>query len=206
MSDIKVTGTPQTFGDGAIRNSKEGKGRFDLIPPDPFRLIVNRIIFLRDHRIELSISNDYIWKKVFNDENYIDTIILLTAREYGIKDKALGYTTDNSTTYDPEYADTGLWPMLHDLAIHFQKGAEIYGEHNCEKGIPIWSFRDSGLRHLSQYFNNEQDEPHLISAIWNFWMLIWSAMRLDEDFEKIREAKNDSREFDFEKINRKYYK
>ena len=201
MSDIKVTGTPQTYGDGAIRNSKEGKGRFDLIPPEPYKVIVNRLIFLRDHRIELSITNDYIWKKAFTDENYIDAIILLTAREYGIKNKALGYTTDNSTTYDPEYADMGFWSMLRDLAVHFQKGAVIYGEHNCEKGIPIWSFRDSGLRHLSQYFNNEQDEPHLIAAIWNFWMLIWTALRLDEDFEKYKERNNCYRDLAFEKID-----
>lgn len=204
MSEIKVSGTPQTYGDGAIRNSKEGKGRFDLIPPEPFDLIVKRLIFLRDHRIPISIANDYIWKKAFSDANYVDAIILLTAREYGIKDKDIDYDTDTSITYDPECADTGFWTMLHDLAIHFQKGAEIYGEHNCEKGIPIWSFRDSGLRHLSQYFNHETDEPHLISAIWNFWMLIWTAMRLEEDFEKHRELNNYYNDLAFEKIDENF--
>ena len=39
MSDIKVTGTPMTYGDGATRNTKEGKGRFDLIPPEPMEII-----------------------------------------------------------------------------------------------------------------------------------------------------------------------
>jgi hypothetical protein len=64
--------------------------------------------------------------------------------------------------------------MLKYLAIHFQKGAEKYGERNCEKGIPLSSFYDSATRHTYQFLLGETDEPHHISAIWNCWMAIWT--------------------------------
>jgi hypothetical protein len=72
---------------------------------------------------------------------------------------------------------------MKELAVHFEKGAKIYGEHNCEKGIPKWSFIDSGLRHLTQFLNGEDDENHYIAAIWNFWMLMWTVIKEKTEFD-----------------------
>jgi hypothetical protein len=63
------------------------------------------------------------------------------------------------------------------LAQHFENGAKIYGERNCEKGIPKWSFIDSGMRHATQYLSGRTDENHFIAAIWNFWMLMWTIQK-----------------------------
>jgi len=59
------------------------------------------------------------------------------------------------------------WDAIHELAIHCEQGAEKYGERNCEKGIPIHSLIDSGIRHLSCYLRGMTDEPHLRAALWN---------------------------------------
>ena len=59
------------------------------------------------------------------------------------------------------------WEAIHELAIHCAEGAERYGERNCEKGIPIHSLIDSGIRHLSCYMRGMKDEPHLRAALWN---------------------------------------
>ena len=176
-SDIKVTGTPKTYGDGATRNSKEGKGRFDLIPPEPFHLILDRLTYLRVCCLKVCVNPVMIWKMAFNDENYVDTIISLLSF-FGEKTKF------DETYVSIDQAYDNIWNMLFKLAVHFQKGAEIFGEHNCEKGIPAWSFRDSGLRHMNQFFNNETDEPHLVSAVWNFWMLLWTIHKEEEQTEK----------------------
>ena len=72
---------------------------------------------------------------------------------------------------------------MKELAVHFENGAKIYGEHNCEKGIPKWSFIDSGLRHLTQFLNGEDDENHYIAAIWNFWMLLWTVLKEKSETE-----------------------
>lgn len=53
------------------------------------------------------------------------------------------------------------------LARHFERGAKKYEERNWEKGIPISSFIDSGLRHLLRYLNGDCNEDHLCAAAWN---------------------------------------
>lgn len=81
-----------SFASGAIRSSKEGKGRFDLLPPG----------------------------------------------------------------------------AMMALAQLMERGAKQYGERNWEKGIPIGSFMDSGLRHAFQALRGDTNEEHLIHAAWNF--------------------------------------
>jgi hypothetical protein len=167
-TDIKVTGTPQTYGEGATRNTKEGKGRFDLIPQEVFIDINN---FLAERLASkcttlychpLTIIEDIAYDRI------VQAIVKLTLYSYSEEelDKPYMFPID-----DYKYC---CWDMLKDLAVHFQKGAEIYGERNCQKGIPAWSFKDSAMRHASQFFNEEEDEPHLISAIWNLWLLQWT--------------------------------
>lgn len=65
------------------------------------------------------------------------------------------------------------WDAIHELAIHCAEGAEVYGERNCEKGIPIHSLIDSAVRHLSCYLRGMKDEPHLRAAMWNIAFAIW---------------------------------
>ena len=65
------------------------------------------------------------------------------------------------------------WQAIHQLAIQCAKGAKVYGERNAEKGIPISSLIDSGMRHLSQYMQGKDDEDHLRAALWNISFAIW---------------------------------
>lgn len=57
---------------------------------------------------------------------------------------------------------------IRALAVHFEKGAEKYDARNWEKGIPVGRFLNSGFRHAYQFLDGEDDENHLIAAIWNF--------------------------------------
>ena len=212
-NDIKVSGTPISYGDGATRNSKEGKGRFDLIPPEPYSILLSRLIFLREHNQQIPCyPMEKMYALAFIDKNYVDTILAITARHYNET-----HPVEASEAFDgmADHDDImlGWWDMLYALAQHFQKGAEIYGEHNCEKGIPAWSFLDSGLRHLSQYLNGEKDEPHWISAIWNFWMLLWTELKefetgidmmKQEMMKTNQEVKNKDLEF-YMNVNREMF-
>lgn len=163
--NIKVDGEEAAFEGGAIRY-KKSKGRFDLIPKDVERrflkrltdlIIENRTPFIPGDIV--STLNSLSSVDIEEDENrFIDIIIRIMLHRYE------GYVS---------HFDKYML-MMQELAIHFQKGAEKYGEHNCEKGIPLWSFIDSGTRHTLQYLLGEEDEPHYISAIWNFWMADWT--------------------------------
>lgn len=163
--NIKVDGEEAAFEGGAIRY-KKSKGRFDLIPKDVERRFLKRLTDLIIENRTPFIPGDIVstlnsLSSVDNEEDdnrFIDIIIRIMLHRYE------GYVS---------HFDKYML-MMQELAIHFQKGAEKYGEHNCEKGIPLWSFIDSGTRHTFQYLLGEEDEPHYISAIWNFWMADWT--------------------------------
>ena len=63
------------------------------------------------------------------------------------------------------------WAAIMEVSKHSENGAKKYGEHNVDKGLPVSSFCDSGMRHLAKYIDGWEDEPHLLAAAWN---LLWA--------------------------------
>ena len=66
------------------------------------------------------------------------------------------------------------WDAIWELAVHCAKGAEVYGERNCEKGIPQHSLIDSATRHLACYQLGMDDENHLAAAMWNIAFALYN--------------------------------
>lgn len=66
------------------------------------------------------------------------------------------------------------------LARHFEAGAKKYGDNNWQKGIPISSFIDSGMRHLLKYLDGWMDEDHLTAAVWNLTCAMWTEEKYPE--------------------------
>lgn len=172
--NIKFTGDPVAFdGVEGKRDPKTGKGRFDLIPTEVYYPLFSKA----DHDWLLDCHPASILMTIAN-EKFIDAIIKMTIYTYS--EHMEDWAASSSEFWH------GVWPMLQDLAIHFQKGAEHYGERNCQKGIPLWSFKDSAMRHATQVFEGKMDEPHAISVIWNCWMAQWTVM---QEKEKVSEEK-----------------
>ena len=63
------------------------------------------------------------------------------------------------------------WYGIMEVSKHCKEGAEKYGEHNVDKGIPLHSLCDSAARHLAKFICGEIDEDHLRAACWN---LLWA--------------------------------
>lgn len=63
------------------------------------------------------------------------------------------------------------WAGIMEVAKLCEAGAEKYGEHNVDKGVPTHSLIDSASRHLAKYQDGWVDEPHLVQAAWN---LLWA--------------------------------
>ena len=90
------------------------------------------------------------------------------------------------------------WYGIMEVSKHCEEGAEKYGEHNIDKGIPLHSLCDSAARHLAKFIAGEIDEDHLRASAWN---LLWALNQrtthpeLDdlyshkEKIEKVRKAK-----------------
>lgn len=66
------------------------------------------------------------------------------------------------------------------LSKHFEHGAEHYGEHNWQKGIPMHQYIDSALRHIAMYMEGHTNEDHLCAASWNLLCAMWTEENLPE--------------------------
>lgn len=56
---------------------------------------------------------------------------------------------------------------LRRLAKHYENGANLYGEDNWRKGIPLRRFLDSAIRHTLQLLEGNDDEDHAAAVLWN---------------------------------------
>jgi len=63
--------------------------------------------------------------------------------------------------------------MLLELSVHFEEGAAKYKE-NQWKGIPVWSFVNSALRHYFKHQRGDKDESHAKAFIWNLVCLAYT--------------------------------
>ena len=73
--------------------------------------------------------------------------------------------------------DRGRFDLLPPKALtrvakRFQMGAKKYSDRNWEKGMPLWRFIDSSLRHMFQYLDKDTKEDHLSAAVANLLMLM----------------------------------
>ena len=64
--------------------------------------------------------------------------------------------------------------LMLDVSMHYKQGAEKYGERNWEKGIPLHSYIDSGVRHFLKHIDGQADERHDRAFVWNMLGAIWT--------------------------------
>lgn len=190
---IKIDGEPDEFEGGAIRYSKKGKGRYDLIPEEAFYLLLAFADVEYGEQVAIWVSTSDLLKSAYTPgpDRYVRTLFDFILYEYCdfVKDeqshegKLIAY---NEWTH-------GLNKAIKDLAIHYEFGAEKYGVDNWKKGILRTggerggSFTDSGLRHLNQYIAGETDEKHGVSFMWNFVNAIY-LQTLEQGEEEIKKA------------------
>lgn len=67
---------------------------------------------------------------------------------------------------------------LIEVAKLYEHGAANYGDRNWEKGQPLDSYTDSGLRHMLRWMAGDCDEDHLVSAAWNLLSAIETRERV----------------------------
>ena len=72
------------------------------------------------------------------------------------------------------------WNAIIAVSQHCENGALKYGEHNIDRGCPMHSLMDSGMRHAAKVLIGLEDEPHLEAACWNLlWALEMKLTRKD---------------------------
>jgi len=70
--------------------------------------------------------------------------------------------------------------VLERLAKHYENGAVKYEDRNWEQGIPLRSYLDSALRHITKWGQGSNDEDHLAAVLWNIAGLIWTVDKMEK--------------------------
>lgn len=91
---------------------------------------------------------------------------------FELKDSGERTTFSSGAQRDVQSDLKGRYDLLPPLGIHrvavvFGKGAKKYEPRNWEKGMPVWKFIDSALRHINCHQAGMTDEDHLGQAAWN---------------------------------------
>lgn len=142
---IKTSGKTTEFETGAHRDSRENKGRCDLIPLE----VVSHVLTC-DKKTGDSILDDIAKFQLTRDTTHLYY--------------ALG-------TFERAYSDTET--MLLEVSKHYEEGAEKYGADNWKKGMPIYIYIDSAVRHYLKWLRGDKDEPHDRAFVWNLMCCIW---------------------------------
>lgn len=142
---IKDSGQRREFSTGAVRDIAEGKGRCDLIPIDIVAPLMEKQEYANVlHHISLYLEAGY------DTDLYHALTIFASIKEWSIP------------------------AMILEVSKQYEEGAEKYGEHNWEKGIPLHCYIDSAVRHFLKFIDGRDDEPHDRAFVWNILGALWT--------------------------------
>ena len=153
-SGILDSGATTEFETGAHRDAREGMGRCDLLP---LEVVANYICDDND-------STDWILRNLREFQKDNCTCHLYSAL------KAFG----EQCWEDP-------YTMLLEVSKHYEGGAIKYGPDNWKKGMPVYIYIDSAVRHYLKWLRGDTDEPHDRAFCWNLMCCIWEVDYHKED-------------------------
>lgn len=144
MSEIKDSGNRTEFSTGAVRDIQDDKGRCDLIPLDAAGECFNGA-----------------------DGNILSNIscFMGTGEKKYLVNAIQAFCRINNWT---------ITEAMLEVSMHYKQGSEKYGERNWEKGIPLHSYIDSGVRHVLKYLDGQNDERHDRAFVWNMLGAMWT--------------------------------
>lgn len=159
---ILDSGNRTEFETGAVRDIQTGKGRCDLLPHDA-------IAQLFDGELCSILTEINQFMETGNTSCLANAIVYFAVSE-------------SRTIYD----------ILMEVAKHYEQGAIKYSERNWQKGIPLHSFIDSGVRHLLKHWDGWRDEHHDRAFVWNMLGAVWTAKHkpdmIDIPFDMLKKA------------------
>ena len=163
---INDSGNRREFESGAVRDMAEGKGRCDLMPlhevAEIFGFEDDSVLMGKDRQKIVSCFNVL---SVCADEKESHDVRYLAA-------KMAIYNFRRLTKLS-------VPDMMLEVAVHYEEGAKKYGEHNWEKGLPLWCFIDSATRHFLKYLGGRTDERHDRAFVWNMLGFMYTIRHSD---------------------------
>ena len=72
------------------------------------------------------------------------------------------------------------YTLMLEVSKHFEEGCKKYGENNWQKGIDVYCYIDSAVRHYLKFLRGDKDEPHDRAFCWNIMCAIWTCRHRPE--------------------------
>lgn len=156
---IKDSGCRTEFESGAVRDIQKGKGRCDLLPLEVVGFLIG--------------DDDGLTKGVLTNLAYFQQ---LGDVEF-LRDALKSFLVRSGWDY---------YTMILEVSIHFEEGAEKYGENNWQKGLPAKCYINSAVRHFLKYLRGDDDERHDRAFVWNILCCMWTCIHYPElnDYKK----------------------
>lgn len=151
---IKDSGNRREFESGAVRDMQEGKGRCDLMPLE----VVSKIVSDHMYNPDPIVNSIALFQKTLDTKNLYNALDSFAGR---------AFTEPN--------VGSSCCTMCLEVAKHFEEGAKKYGESNWKRGIPLWCYLDSAMRHYIKWRRGDKDERHDRAFVWNLMCCIWEA-------------------------------
>jgi len=150
---IQDSGKREEFVTGSVRDTREGKGRFDLIAA-----LGQLSISLWECR-EFTCHPDEVRPKL--EGAFQCMYSYLTEGDIAHLQYAFNAVAECMNGTDPF-----SYSHLDRLARHYEGGAKKYADRNWERGQQIMRYFDSACRHIVRALQGREDEDHMAAALW----------------------------------------
>ena len=162
---IQDSGNRRQFDTGAVRDIQSNKGRCDLMPLKQIAMYISFDSFYEGTAKSLTIDPlSYI---LVNIDEFLHT---------GDVDSIY----KSISIFRVQLCDISVYDLILEVAVHYEEGANKYGERNWEKGIPAHCYIDSAVRHLLKFARGDCDERHDRAFVWNMFGLAWTILNMPE--------------------------
>lgn len=200
----KDSGQREAFSTGSQRDSREGKGRYDLLPAN----VLGYLNGIDTNNMNLAAGSDpgpAAGSVVFETLcGALDSYRAGASRT----DPDLGRAAwaamvliglDAGEKVSAEISHGGYFQMpataIKRLAGLYERGAKKYNDDNWKKGQPLCRTLDSCLRHLWTWRAGDREEDHLAGVLWNIFTLIWTEQaiesgKLNADLDDLRKREH----------------
>jgi hypothetical protein len=141
--ETKDSGKREEFGSGMVRDTQEGKLRFDLAFDGPLADVVFGLLSVADGDLILAFNQ---WYQTDSIEDGAAVIARISARE------------------------GGLLALFERYAGLMTRGAQKYSARNWMKAAgqaELERFKASAARHFMQYLRGDRDEDHAAAVYFN---------------------------------------
>lgn len=152
---IKDNGDRTAFSSGAVRDIQTDKGRCDLLPLSVACSWISSGDMTLDHIDRFIETGEVKWLY-----EAMTCFVTFNLNQAGKRESK----SNRKQRYE----------ALLDVSIQYKEGAQKYGERNWEKGIPLHSYIDSGVRHYLKHRAGRIDEKHDRAFLWNMMGAIWT--------------------------------